>query len=97
MSGEIGGQRTSLRWLADLMAFFQQDTIKVPSEYRERVIQTKELLSNDSSGIVSTVLDFAINCASVDFYIETDNENLTDVLNRWLATLNFSLLGKSVV
>lgn len=93
MSGEIGGQRTSLRWLADLMAFFQQDTIKVPSEYRERVIQTKELLSNDSSGIVSTVLDFAINCASVDFYIETDNENLTDVLNRWLATLNFSLLG----
>jgi hypothetical protein len=36
-----------LRWLLDMVDYFQRDTIKIPSGYRDQVLETKELLQND--------------------------------------------------
>lgn len=84
-----------LRWLLDMIDFFQRDTIKVPSGYRDQVLETKELLQNDVSGLVNTMLDFAISTAvDVDYRIETNNSNLDIVLNNWLGDINSSLIGK---
>ena len=63
-----------LRWLLDMVDFFTRDTIKMPSGYRDEVLETKNLLKNDISGLTNTMLDFAISSAiDVDYRIETNN------------------------
>lgn len=94
MALEIKGKTQSLKWLNDLLAFFTTEQIKVPTNYREQVIQSKELLAKDTSGIVSSMLDFAIDCALVKYRAETENENLTEILNSWLGSINSDLRGK---
>ena len=90
----IKGKTQSLQWLSDLLSFFQTEAIKIPDKYRDKVLETKKLLKNDTSGLINTVLDFAIDCALVDYTIKTDNDNLTDVLNEWLLNLNTTFRGK---
>lgn len=94
MSRVVKGKNQLLQWIGDLMAFFQVDAISVPKDYRTSVLQVKTLLNDDTSGLVTTILDFAITSALVDFKIETDNENLTKVLNEWLGSVNSDLRGK---
>jgi len=94
MAKLIKGKTQSLQWLGDLLAFFQTETIKIPSTYRERVLKTKNLLTHDTSGIVNTMLNFAMESALVEYSIETDNDNLTKMLNDWLIEVNASLRGK---
>ncbi len=94
MALEIKGKTQSLKWLNDLLAFFTVEQIKIPTDYRERVTQSKDLLENDTSGIVSSMLDFAIDCALVKYRVETGNENLTEILNNWLGSINSNLRGK---
>ena len=90
----IKGMTNSLKWLGDLMSLFQTEVIKVPKEYREQVIQTKNLLNSDTSGFINTILDFSINCAAVDYTIETNNTNLTESLNAWLGDINKTYRGR---
>jgi len=90
----IKGMTTSLRWLSDIMSFFQTEVIKVPVEYRERVVQTKSLLKADTSGFINTMLDFSINCAAVEYTIETNNVNLTENLNSWMENINKEYRGR---
>ncbi len=87
----IKGRTPALQWISDLMAFFQAEAIKVPIRYRDMVLETKDLLKDDVSGIVNTMLDFAIDSALVKYRIETSNPNLTEVLNNWLKTINVDL------
>lgn len=93
-TSNIKGMTNSLRWLGDLLSYFQQETIRIPANYREQVLATKKLLESDGSGIVNSMLDFAISCAVVDFTVETNNQNLTDILNKWLFQVNKELRGK---
>ena len=84
-----------LRWLLDMVDFFQRDTIKMPSGYRDQVLETKGLLKNDVSGLANTMLDFAVSSAiDVDYRIETNNSNLDILLNNWLDDINATLRGK---
>ncbi len=83
----------SLVWLSDMIQLTQADEIRVPTSYPQQVYETKELLASDGSGLVNTVLDFAIACTQVDYSVETSNPNLTNVLNKWLHTINYSLKG----
>ena len=63
----------SLRWLADLLSYLAPDSvIKIPTDYREKVKKVKELLESDVSGLVNSLLDFAIGCAVTNFRIEAD-------------------------
>jgi len=89
----IKGLTPSMRWITELMSLFQTQAIVIPPTYREKVLAVKELLNDDPSGLVNTVLDFSINCALVDYRIETDNENLTEELNKWLTKINEDLRG----
>jgi len=86
---------TQVKWLMDMMSFLNLDQTKIPGTYRERVLESKALLENDETGIVTSLLDTAISSATnVDYAIDTSNENLTILLNNWLETLNYGLLGK---
>ena len=94
MASNIKGMTNSLRWLSDLLTFFQTDVIKIPGSYREKVIETKNLLNADTSGLVNTMLDFSINSSLVDYTIETNNTNLTENLNKWLMSVNSEFRGR---
>jgi len=94
MSHVIKGKTQSLQWLSDLLAYFQIEPIKIPSDYRTRVLETKNLLRDDTSGLVNTMLDFAVSSAIVDYQVQSSNINLTEVLNDWLRTINTDLRGK---
>jgi cation transport regulator ChaB len=52
------------------------------------------MLKDDVSGIVDTLTDFAIDSATVEFSIESENSNLTNILQEWLYTLNSGYEGK---
>lgn len=91
----IKGMTPNLQWLNDILALFQVEQIKVPKEYRTQVTEVKKLLdTNDTSGLANTLLDFAISSALVDYRIESDNENLNEVLNKWLTNINSEHRGK---
>ena len=90
----INPMNNALKWLVDMINFFGEKEIKVPSGYRDQVLVVKEALNNDVSGLVSSLLDFAINCALVQFRVETNNVKLTEKLNNWLTGVNSELRGK---
>lgn len=83
-----------LDWVGELLTLFSGDTIKVPKEYREQVLEVKDTLKNDLSGLANTVLDFSINAALVNYTIETGNSKLTELLNNWTKNINAPLIGK---
>lgn len=66
----------------------------VPSDFHGRVDAVKKMLDDDISGLVDSLTDFAVDTASVDFNIETNNSNLTEALNTWLDTVNIDFDGK---
>lgn len=83
-----------VRAMAEMMITnFSNATIKAPAKYKDQVIEVKELLKSDTSGIVNSLLDFAITCALVDYSVETDNEALTELFNSWLSNINDDLRG----
>jgi hypothetical protein len=84
----------ALSWLRDMIELFGESEIKIPQEYPKQVTAVKEALSSDVSGLVSSLLDFAINCALVKFRVETGNNNLNEILNKWLNNINYDLKGK---
>lgn len=90
----IKGITPSLRWLTDLLAFFQTESITVPKKYRERVLCVKQHFEDDTSGLVNTMLDCAISSALVNYKVETKNKNLSEILNKWLLNINSDLRGK---
>jgi len=80
--------------MAEVMMNLSPDQIKVPTKYREQVLVVKDLLKNDTSGIVNSLLDFAITSAMVNYSIETDSEELTKLFQDWLWGINGELRGQ---
>jgi len=83
-----------LRWLADILTLFEPEEIKIPEKFRDQVLEIRKLLQSDVSGLVNSLLDFAIDCALVKYTVETTNQNLTEFLNIWLNNINEDLRGK---
>jgi len=83
-----------LKWLWDLLSFYSAEEISVPTDYHLQVAGVKGVLESDISGIVNSMLDYAISSASADYTVETDNEQFTEILNTWLSKINIQLLGK---
>lgn len=84
----------SLSWLSEMNKLLEGTKITVPTDYTEQVVSVKEILRNDVSGLVNTILDFAINCSTVDYYVESKNINLEELLNKWMYSINDGLRGK---
>lgn len=57
--------------------------ISVPKTFHQRQRKIDELLENDYTGIVATVMEFMITTGTVNFNFVTDNTNLTDKLQAW--------------
>jgi len=91
---KILGMNPLLQYVNDLLSFFQAKTIFTPNTYRDKVLVVKNTLREDISGIVNTVLDFAIECAWVNYQVDCSNENLETQLNLWLKNINESYRGK---
>lgn len=90
----VNARNPTLHWLSQLLSLYSSKSIQVPQDFREQVNAIESLLQSDGSGLVNSLLDFAIESACVDFSIETSNNTLTDKLNAWLANINSSLRGK---
>lgn len=85
----------SLSWLSNLLALFSSKEIAIPTGFREQAHAVEEILENDCSGLVNSILDFGISTASsIDYNVESSNKTLTKVLNNWLKSINSSLRGQ---
>ncbi|MDD4352385.1 MAG: ChaB family protein [Candidatus Gracilibacteria bacterium] len=57
--------------------------ISVPTDFAARQTKILELLDNDYTGIVKTIIEFMISTGSVNMNFVTDNSNLTKALQDW--------------
>jgi len=67
--------------------------VTIPGDYHSQVKACKEMGLDDVSGLVDSLTDFAVESASVDYSIETDNENFTKILKKWLDNINRDAVG----
>ena len=79
--------------LNHLLAFMVKKII-VPGDFHGQVMAVKEMLGNDISGLVDSLTDFAVETATVDFNVETSNDELTTALKGWLQRVNIDFRGK---
>jgi len=77
-----------LDWFNILSGFESAKTIQIPNNYRKKVLVAKSVFDNDVTGIATTLSDFMIKNAIVDYKIETSNEPLNDILNDWIININ---------
>lgn len=92
MATQINPTSSLLNMFNELLSLIDTKVIKPPVDYRGQVIAVKSSLKNDETGMINSVLDFAIECAaSVTYKVETDNEKLTKIYNSWLKDINNSL------
>jgi cation transport regulator len=68
--------------------------VVVPADFHDKADAIKEMLKDDVSGLVDSLTDFAVETASVDFNVETDNDEFNKILNTWLEEINIDYNGK---
>ena len=68
--------------------------IIVPTEFHSQAQAVKEIMRNDSTGLVDSLTDFSVNTANVNFTLDTTNDNLNKTLNKWLEKINIEYLGQ---
>lgn len=56
----------------------------IPTEYHNQIAEVKRMLQSDSSGIIDSLLDYAISAATVNFYVETNNPAFNSLIEKWL-------------
>lgn len=84
----------SLLFLNKMLSLFSSTQIKVPGDYVSQVKCIKSSLDNDQSGLVNSLLDFAISAGQVEFSVESSNKTLVKSLNSWIQNINSDLRGK---
>ena len=68
--------------------------ITVPKDFHNQVDSIKTMLTDDVSGLIDVLTDFSVESASVDFSVETENETFTEIMKKWLNTVNIEYQGK---
>jgi len=68
--------------------------IQVPTDFYSRVIAVKTMLQDDVSGLVDSLTDFAVDSASGNYTVETDNTKVTQILKKWLDNINAGYKGQ---
>jgi hypothetical protein len=73
---------------------FESGDISVPTDYHSRCVKIKDMLDNDISGTINTLLDYSINSASETRYrVECSEPTLQKLLNLWLDKVNIDIKG----
>lgn len=93
MSGIIPAS-PALAMLNQMLSLFSAEQITVPMDFYSQARCVHNALACDSSGLVNSLLDYAISSGQVNFSVETSNTNLTSILNDWMKNVNSSLRGK---
>lgn len=61
-----------------------QSKVTVPLDYDAQVVLVKDFLTNDDTGLVTTIFDFMVHCGdSVPLKLETGNDTLNNILSLW--------------
>lgn len=84
----------TLALLNQMLSLFSAEQIAVPPDFYSQASSINTLLKSDTSGLVNSLLDYAITSGQVDFSVETSNTNLTKILGEWMKNINVSLRGK---
>ena len=88
-SGLAGGM-----WQAFVDSLFRSGEISVSDDFHTRCEYVAEIMDNDVTGIVGTVIDYSINSASeAKFRVECSEESLEELLNLWLEQININING----
>lgn len=77
--------------LSNLVLSLLLKKIVVPTDWTGQNNVIKLMLTDDMTGLVNSLTQFAVSSAKVDFSIETSSERLNDLFKRWLDTLNMDL------
>jgi hypothetical protein len=73
---------------------YQTGEISVPENYHERCGKVEEMLDNDISGMVNSLLDYAVNSSSeANYRVECSEPTLQKLLNLWLDQINLEIKG----
>lgn len=62
--------------------------INVGTTFHTQVKQINKLLKNDTSGMVSTIVDFMVQSACVPMHFESKNTTLNNIFNKWSENIN---------
>jgi hypothetical protein len=88
-SGLAGGM-----WQSFVDSLFRSGEISVSDDFHVRCDYVSEIMDNDVTGIVGTVIDYSINSASeAKFRVECSEESLEELLNLWLEQININING----
>ena len=80
--------QTFINWL------YQTGDISVPGEYHERCVKVRDMLDNDISGTIGTILDYAVDSAGdAQYRVECSEETLEKLLNLWIEKININING----
>ncbi|HEY0088775.1 MAG TPA: hypothetical protein VGB37_08025, partial [Candidatus Lokiarchaeia archaeon] len=78
-----------LEYVLKVINGWDGDGYNMPTDFNGQCSAISKMISCDTSGVVNTMLDYAIASAKkVNYNIETNNTNLTLLLNNWLMNLN---------
>lgn len=73
---------------------FESGGISVPKDYHERCIKIHEMLDDDISGVINSILDYSVNSASeANYRVECSEATLQKLLNLWLEKINLDIKG----
>jgi len=71
---------------------YSSGDISVPADFHNRCGKIQEMLDNDISGTINTILDYAVNSASeANYRIECSEKTLQKLLNLWLEEINIDI------
>jgi len=88
-SGLAGGM-----WQAFVDSLFKSGEISISDDFHTRCEYVEEIMDNDVTGIVGTVIGYSINSASeAKFRVECSEESLEELLNLWLEQININING----
>ena len=62
--------------------------IVVPADFHNQVEVVHSMFHNDMTGLIDVLTDFAVQSGTVEYRVEAENEQLNEVLNTWLQTVN---------
>lgn len=74
----------------DLM-FSPSGKIQVASDFHGQMNQISSLLSNDKTGLISSILEYMVHAGTVDINFNTENDKLEKVFNLWKTNINKEL------
>ena len=80
--------------LANIFLNMMMRKITIPKDYHGQVDAIKLMLTDDMTGLVDSLGDFAVQSASVKYNIDTDSEELNKQLKKWLKNINSEFAGK---